>query len=148
VWGASRTRRRQCDISCYRRISSWEWIKVEVSPQTSKVNNFYKESCWNELEIRFDSCLIHCEATGARILYSVLHEVIKIVNLIKSRLLWFCFRTELQFSSQWFSGQSSWLQIQRSRFRFPALPDFLRSGGSGTGSTQPCEYNSGATWKK
>jgi hypothetical protein len=27
------------------------------------------------------------------------------------------------------------------RVRFPALPDFLRSIGSGTGSTQPHEYN-------
>jgi hypothetical protein len=26
------------------------------------------------------------------------------------------------------------------RFRLPALPDFLRSSGSGTGSTQPHEY--------
>jgi hypothetical protein len=25
--------------------------------------------------------------------------------------------------------------------RFPALPDFLRSCGSGTGSSQPREYN-------
>jgi hypothetical protein len=25
--------------------------------------------------------------------------------------------------------------------RFPALPDFLRTRGSGTGSTQPREYN-------
>jgi hypothetical protein len=31
----------------------------------------------------------------------------------------------------WSSGQSSWLQIQRSRVRFPALPDFLRSSGCG-----------------
>jgi hypothetical protein len=37
----------------------------------------------------------------------------------------------------WSSGQSSWLQIHRSPVRFPALPDFLRSSGSGTGSTQP-----------
>jgi hypothetical protein len=36
----------------------------------------------------------------------------------------------------WSSGQSSWLQIQRSRVRFSALPDFLRYSGSGTGSTQ------------
>ena len=28
-------------------------------------------------------------------------------------------------------GQSFWLQIQRSRVRFPALPDFLSSSGSG-----------------
>jgi hypothetical protein len=27
------------------------------------------------------------------------------------------------------------------RVRFPALPDFLRSSGSGTGSTQPRGYN-------
>jgi hypothetical protein len=27
------------------------------------------------------------------------------------------------------------------RVRFPALPHFLRSNGSGTGSTQPHEYN-------
>jgi hypothetical protein len=33
------------------------------------------------------------------------------------------------------------------RVRFLALPDFL-SSGSGTGSTQSCEYNLGATQKK
>jgi hypothetical protein len=27
------------------------------------------------------------------------------------------------------------------RLRFPVLPDFMRSIGSGTGSTQPLEYN-------
>jgi hypothetical protein len=31
---------------------------------------------------------------------------------------------------------------------FPALPDVLRSSGSGTESTQPREYTWGATWKK
>ena len=48
----------------------------------------------------------------------------------------------------WSSGQSFWLQIQRSRVRFPALPDFLSSSGSETGSTQPREVNWGATWIK
>jgi hypothetical protein len=33
------------------------------------------------------------------------------------------------------------VRIPKVRVRFPALPDFLRSGGSGTGSTQPREYN-------
>jgi hypothetical protein len=41
----------------------------------------------------------------------------------------------------WSSGQSSWLQIQRSQVRFPALSHFLRSSGSGTGSIQPREEN-------
>jgi hypothetical protein len=41
----------------------------------------------------------------------------------------------------WSSGQSFWLQIQGSWVRFPGLPDFLRSSGSGTGSTQPREDN-------
>jgi hypothetical protein len=50
--------------------------------------------------------------------------------------------------SLWSSGQTSWLQIQRSRVRFPALPDFLRSSESGMGSTQPREDNWGATWKE
>jgi hypothetical protein len=45
----------------------------------------------------------------------------------------------------WSSGQRFWRQIQRSRIRFSALPDFLRSSGSGTGSTQPREYNWRAT---
>jgi hypothetical protein len=35
------------------------------------------------------------------------------------------------------SGQSSWLLTQRSRVRFPAIPDFLSSSGSGTVSTRP-----------
>jgi hypothetical protein len=41
----------------------------------------------------------------------------------------------------WSRGQSSWLQIQRSRVLFPVLPDFLRSSRFGTGSIQSREYN-------
>jgi hypothetical protein len=41
--------------------------------------------------------------------------------------------------SLWSSGQSSCLLTQRSRVLFPALPDFLSSSGSGTGSNQPRE---------
>jgi hypothetical protein len=35
----------------------------------------------------------------------------------------------------WSGGQSSWLQIQRSRVRFPALPHFVRSRGGGLKSS-------------
>jgi hypothetical protein len=38
--------------------------------------------------------------------------------------------------AQWSSGHGSWLQTQRSRVRFPALPDFL-SSGSGMRPTSP-----------
>jgi hypothetical protein len=41
----------------------------------------------------------------------------------------------------WSSGQISLATDPEARVRFPALPDFLRSSGSGTGSTQPREYN-------
>jgi hypothetical protein len=42
----------------------------------------------------------------------------------------------------------SWQQIQKSWFLFPALPDFQRSSGAGTRSTQPPEHNWGATWMR
>jgi hypothetical protein len=47
----------------------------------------------------------------------------------------------------WSSGQNFWLQIQISQVRFQTLPEFMRSRGSGTGSTQPREDNWGVTWK-
>jgi hypothetical protein len=40
----------------------------------------------------------------------------------------------------WSSGQSSWLQNQRSRVSFPWLPDLLSSSGSGAGRTWLREY--------
>jgi hypothetical protein len=40
----------------------------------------------------------------------------------------------------WSSGQCFWLQIQRSRVRFPTLPDFLRISVFETGFTQLHEY--------
>jgi hypothetical protein len=41
----------------------------------------------------------------------------------------------------WSSGQEFLAADPEVLVRFPALPDFLRSSGSGTGFTQPREYN-------
>ena len=69
---------------------------------------------------------IYCKHNG-EILLKRLKENIALLYLIGPPL--------------WSSGQSFWLQIQRSRVRSLALPDFLSSSGSGTGSTQPREVN-------
>jgi hypothetical protein len=39
----------------------------------------------------------------------------------------------------WSSGQDSWLRVQRSRVRSPALPDSLRRSEFETGTNQPLE---------
>jgi ribosomal protein L37E len=54
---------------------------------------------------------------------------------------WICL-----WSPLWSSGQSSWLQIRRPGF--DSWNYQKKSSGSGMGSTQPREYNWGATWKK
>jgi hypothetical protein len=54
-------------------------------------------------------------------------------------------RIEQHRPLQWSEFLATDPQVQ---VRFPALPDFLRSSGSGTGSTQPHGYNWRAIWKK
>jgi ribosomal protein L37E len=45
----------------------------------------------------------------------------------------------------WSGDQSSWLQIRRPGFDSRHYQK-KKCSGSGTGSTQPREYNWGATW--
>jgi hypothetical protein len=73
------------------------------------------------------------------------HDVIpqKTTFLILILLLVYSLRSPL-----WSSGQSSLLQFQKSRNRFPRLPDFLSSSTSGTGSTLPHKVKWGATSEK
>jgi hypothetical protein len=52
----------------------------------------------------------------------------KYIYILLNKYVWF----SATWPPLWSSRQSFWLQIQRSRVRFPALPDFLRSSGSGT----------------
>jgi hypothetical protein len=60
----------------------------------------------------------------------------------------YMFEGRLSGNRLWSNGLSSWLQIQRFRVRFPALPDFQRIIGSGTRSTQSREDNWGAILRK
>jgi hypothetical protein len=60
-------------------------------------------------------------------------------------LYMFCRRKQTASVVQWLEFLATDPEV---RVRFPALPDFLRSSGSGTGFTQPREYNWGATWKQ
>jgi hypothetical protein len=62
-------------------------------------------------------------------------DVIAAVTAVSLYLFPYCLLLRFQYlilyrgPPLWSSGQSFWLQIQRSRFRFPALPHFLRSRG-------------------
>jgi hypothetical protein len=48
-----------------------------------------------------------------------------------------------------YSAYNNWVsEAKKKKKKIPPLPDFRRSRGSGTRSTHPREYNSGATWKK
>ena len=96
-------------------------------------------------------CLHHCAKTmrGHKHKVYQVHICLLVcvensVNLFLNYLQWY----KVLWPPLWSSGQSFWLQIQRSRVRFQALPDFLSSSASGTGSTQPREVNWGATWTK
>jgi hypothetical protein len=82
--------------------------------------------CLSPISSDYTSFNLNMQGTGflQTVVPSRLHAVMFAVIDILS---WF----------MWSSGQSSCLLTQRSRVRFLALPDFLSSSGSGTGSTQP-----------
>ena len=63
---------------------------------------------------------------------NVIRQSVDTITVLSLVHMYFIFSNAL-------SGQSFWLQIQMSRVRSPALPDFLSSSGFGTGSTQPRE---------
>jgi hypothetical protein len=97
--------------------------------------------CWGN-QICHAVCYISFTLTLCCLCF--LHDCISLVSLshltvLDSRTYYIALGKERP--PLWSDGQISWLQIQRFWVRFPALQDFLRSSGSGTGSTQPREYN-------
>ena len=123
---------------------------MHFSGNTTKIvwSHFHKSGVFHSLKFQFNKPL-----TNVDVLLTVLRSANLVNDQLDAQFFYFIIRL-LQSSTcferppLWSSGQSFWLQIQRSRVRFPALPDFLSSRGSGTGSTQPREVNWGATWIK
>ena len=81
--------------------------------------------------VHLSSTLFHIPVWNNTFLPSLFLSVGLCLNIVTLVVLW--------GPPLWSSGQSFWLQIQRSRVRSPALPDFLSSSGSRMGSTQPRE---------
>ena len=117
------------------------WLQNQNDPQ----NNLTKNSYWSLWLLHKHSSSLAFNFTEG----NQVPELIRRCPKMKQRLPW-SHRLALHQHrpTLWSSGQSFWLQIQRSRVRFPALPDFLSSSVSGTGSTQPREVNWGTTWIK
>jgi hypothetical protein len=153
----NRGRELQCWIKLLKRIKINQDFAVQVEGSTDFCNSFVcvcemhtqKSSWWannhhychHHHQHHWQNspfCAIAFE-DSARLVYSIVNCTIRF------SLLWIS-RNPFYRPPLWSSGQGFWLQILRSRVWFPALPDFLRSSGSGTGSTHPREDNWGATW--
>jgi hypothetical protein len=71
-----------------------------------------------------------------------LNVEVMVTQLLKVlRYLPFKFPSVVRGPLLWFSSHNSWLQIQRSRVRFSALPDFLTSIESEMRPAQPRKDN-------
>ena len=147
--GLGRGVRSRKAASCCGRSDVMAWHYLDVRTADFRSQNVYLEilylACPSE-HISVNRCSQRTPPPQKKIRYSRVGEGVRscIIDFHPEKLAGVIkFRPSL-----WSSGQSFWLQIQRSRVRFPALPDFLSSSGSGKGSTQPREVNWGPTWIK
>jgi hypothetical protein len=112
---------------------------------------FYVFTYFQNLRLQF--CMIS-QLLPAWCILLLPYFIVKIYLARSTHLKWKCIRlpviTVLSVPNNFLciASQSFWLQIQRSRVRFPTPRNFLRSRGFGTESTQPHEDNWGATWLK
>jgi hypothetical protein len=122
-------------------------------------------SCTNKI-IKHQCCLFYGQASflSSKIIKQQCCLLyVKMVKWFSLKRSWKTSCTHYSFGNFFYEGWRelyhflffSWCNIIEDRLccrvvrvRFPALPDFPRSSGSGTGSTQPREYNWRAIWKK
>ena len=117
------------DISlCSDRLSIFSITYSNIN-DTERVNNV-KKPVTKEIQIRAKHVARVCH-----------HSLCQSRDRTAHVMYFNVANTDAKGPPLWSSGQSFWLQIQRSRVRFPVPPDFLSSSGSGTGSTQPREVN-------
>jgi hypothetical protein len=95
-----------------RGVEPWKWKSVMHFPHDKLQTDYFP---YMSTDMLYSSPANRTEFQTFLVLFSLRH----CKNLDRPPL--------------WSSSQSSWLQIRRSRVRFPAIPDFLRSSGSGKG---------------
>jgi hypothetical protein len=118
------------ETAAFAERNGWLCLKHQYFVMYRSCCSQFREFPWNRIlhnagQSRWILCRVFLLSTANELQYDNNYKIITVG-----------FRPPLLSS-----GQSFWLQIHRSRVRFPALPHFLRSRGSGTGSTQPREDN-------
>jgi hypothetical protein len=110
------------------------------------MGGIYEVRRWDGITCRDIHTKFHKYGSGIKKLMGGDAQIYRQYDDRINRLLYFFKIGKVDWPPLWYSGQSSWLQIQKYRVRFPALPDFLKSSGSGQGSTEPREDDWGTTW--
>jgi hypothetical protein len=124
-------------VKCYNLFNSFQWLKSMCHLLNIKKPYFEKRQC------------------GFHIIYRInIDHFPKCLAMETQCILTSIFFKCYLFNYSFHKNRPCGLMVRvpsyrpEVRVRFPALLDFLRSSVSGTGSTQPREYNRRVTWKK
>jgi hypothetical protein len=140
---------------CYEQEYPSDLLKTEQSSAVRKSKFIVTLEILSEIFIGLTATIVRtlcASVRGCHVLESIysmpsiiyVNEEVKMPELFNTKILcgnlkmdaYRLVRQDVKYVLL-FSLMSSWLLTQRSRVRFPALPNCLRSSGSGTESTQP-----------